>query len=211
MPRHLPGLSMGPVSLAVVVGLVTSACGGTIPRERTSALFTTPSAVTSAAALGLAGEPSRTLARQVITYTLANGTFTFMTEHGELTGTYTGFVTDPTSGRPMVTMTLQVTGGSNVFAGATGTLVGDGKGAFLTGGPFNLSLEGVVRTSAAPSGSKFLMRVVGTATLAEMCSANNRIVSRLQGEGTIPTLGRARVELESEFVETECFEDQTPR
>ena len=207
MPRHRSGFGMGAVSLAAVVGLAASACGGAIPRDGTSALFTTPSAATSAAGLGLATEPSRALAREVISFTLANGTFTFKTENGELTGTYTGFVTDSTSGRPMVTMTLQVTGGSNVFAGATGTLVGDGKGAFLTGGRFVLSLEGVVRTSAVPAGSRFHTTVVGTATLAAMCSANNHIISRLRGEGTIPTLGRARVELESEIVQTGCFED----
>ena len=209
MSRHHSGSGIGCVSLAVAVGLAASACGGTISGDGTSALFTTPSAATSVAGLGLAGESSRTLAREVITYTLANGTFTITTEKGALTGTYTGVVTDPTSGRPTtVTMTLQVTRGSNVFAGATGTLVGDGKGEFLTaGGSFVLSLEGVVRTSTLPAGSTFQTKVAGTATLAQTCSANDHIISRLRGEGTSRTLGLVRVALESEIIETRCFED----
>jgi len=207
MPRR-SRFGVGFVSLAAVVGLAAeSACGGTMPQAGTSALFTTPSAATAIGGFGQAGESSRTLARQVITYTLANGTFTFTTARGELTGTYTGFVTEPTSGRPTATMTLTVTGGSNAFAGAMGTLTGDGKGAFLTSGRFALSLEGVVRTSAVPAGSTFHTTVVGTATLADTCTANHHIISRLRGEGTISNLGRVRVELESEIVETGCFED----
>ena len=206
MPRR-SRFAVGSVSLAAVVGLVTSACGGTSPQSGTSVLFTTPSAATSQGGFGQAGESSRTLARQVITYTLANGTFTFTTARGELTGTYTGLVTEPTSGRPTATMTFTVTGGSNAFAGAMGTLTGDGKGAFLTGGRFALSVEGVVRTSAVPAGSTFHTTVVGTATLAETCSVNHHIISRLRGEGVIANLGRAQVELESEIIETGCFED----
>ena len=207
MPRR-SRFGVGSVSLAGVVGLAAaSACGGTMPQAGTSALFTTPSAATPVSGLGRAGEPSRMLAREVVTYTLANGTFTFTTARGELTGTYTGFVTEPSSGRPTATLTLTVTGGTNAFAGATGTLTGDGKGEFLAGGRFAFSLEGVVRTSAVPAGSTFHTTVVGTATLAEPCSANNRIISRLRGEGIIAPLGRARVELESEIVETVCFED----
>ena len=139
---------------------------------------------------------------------LANGTFTFTTARGELTGTYTGFVTEPSSGRPTATLTLTVTGGTNAFAGATGTLTGDGKGEFLAGGRFAFSLEGVVRTSAVPARSTFHTTVVGTATLADTCTANQHIISRLRGEGTISNLGRARVELESEIVETGCCEDR---
>jgi len=193
--------------ILAVIGLAASACGGTMPHDGARAFLTTPSPATSVAGLRLAGNPSRTLARQGIRYTLANGTFTFTTERGDLTGTYTGFVTEPTSGRPTVTMTLTVTGGSSAFEGATGTLTGNGNGAFLTGGRFVLSLDGRVRTSSVPAGSTFRTTVVGTATLADTCSANNRIISRLRGEGTIPTAGRSRMALESEIVETGCFED----
>ena len=198
---------IGRVSCAAVVGLTASACGGALTEEGSaSALFTTPTAASTAA--GVAESPSRTLAREVTTYTLVNGTFSIMTDHGQVTGIYSGVVAVPTSGRPMVTMTLTITGGTKTFAGATGTLIGDGKGAFLSEGSFVLSLEGVVRTSAVPSGTTLRTTMKGTATLAEACR-NDRILSRLRGDGTIPTVGRARVELESEIVETECFEDQT--
>ena len=188
-----------------MVALSTAACSGIVSRDGTSALFTTPSSVITTGQAGPAGERSVTLARDVVTFTLANGTFKFTSPDGELTGTYTGFVTAPTSGRPRMTITLQVTGGSGAFVGATGTLVGEGKGAFVTGGDFVLSVGGMVRTSAAPSASKFHTTVVGTATLPLTCSSNNHRISRLRGEGTIPTAGRARMELDSEIVETNCL------
>jgi len=190
--------------LAAVIGLAAVACSRTNAQAGTSVLLTTPSKVTSE--LDMTGDSAGMLARPNITYTLANGTFTFTTERGELTGTYTGLVTDPTSGRPTVTMTLLITGGSNVFAGATGTLTGAGKGDFLGTGHFVLSLEGLLRTSAVPTGTTLHTAVVGTTTLAEMCR-NYHIVSRLLGDGTIPTVGRTRMELESEIIETGCFED----
>jgi len=204
MLRQCVGFGMGPVALAASV-VLSVACGGTGSHEGMSGLplLTTPSPAISAGQA--AEETSRASVRDVVTFTLANGTFRFMSPNGELVGTYTGFATAPSSGRPTETLTLQVTSGSNAFAGATGTLVAEGKGAFLTltGGDFVLLVGGVLRTAAGPSGFRFHTTVVGTATLA--CSSTNHQISRLRGEGTIPTFGRAQVELDSEIVETNCL------
>ncbi len=115
-------------------------------------MLTTPSVVIPAAEGIARGGVSRTLAQDVVTFSLVNGRFKFTTGRGDLAGTYGGFVTVPTRDRSTVAMTLQVTEGSAALAGATGTLVGDGGGAFVTGGRFVLTLAGELRTSAEPQG-----------------------------------------------------------
>jgi len=205
MARYRAGLGMRHVALVAAAGLFAAACGGTIPPDGTNAMLTTPSVVTPAAARIAVGDVSRTLAKDVVMFSLVNGRFKFTTRRGDLKGTYSGVVTVPTGDRSTVAMTLQVTEGSNELAGATGTLVGDGGGAFVTGGQFVLSLTGDIRTSAEPQNSKFLATVVGTATLPITCSASNHRISQLRGEGTIKSLGRSVMELDSEILETNCF------
>jgi len=168
-------------------------------------MLTTPSAAVLAPGAGVTGDGSRTVTRDVATFTLANGTFKFTSRRGELAGTYVGLVTAPTPGRSTVAMTLQVTRGSDELAGATGTLVGEGSGGFTTGGDFKLKLTGDVRTSAAPGGTTVHATVAGEATLPTTCSANNRRILRLRGEGAIPTMGRFAMEFDSEILETNCF------
>jgi hypothetical protein len=189
------------VLVAAAVGLSAAACGGTIQSDGTSALLTTPSAATPLGGVGFTGETSRAVTRDVGTFTLANGTFRFTSEDGELWGTYDGVVTAPLPGRSRVTMDLRVTAGSDSFAGATGALEGEGSGAFVVGGDFVLPLTGVVHTTEEPLGRKLHATVLGTATLR--CGPN-RLILLLEGGGTIATAGRARMTLESEIVETFC-------
>jgi hypothetical protein len=167
-------------------------------------MLTAPSALTPAAGTILTGETSRTLAQDVVTFSLVNGRFKFTTGRGDLAGTYGGLVTVPTRDRSTVAMTLQVTEGTKELAGATGTLVGDGSGAFMTDGHFVLTLAGELRTSAQPQGSKVQATVVGTATLLRTCSASNHLMSQLRGEGTVKSIGRSVMEFDSEILETRC-------
>ena len=205
MARYRAGLGMRHVALVTAAGLLTAACGGTIPPDGTNAMLTTPSVVIPAVEGIARGGVSRTLAQDVVTFSLVNGRFKFTTARGDLAGTYGGFVTVPTRDRSTVAMTLQVTEGTRALAGATGTLVGDGGGAFVTGGQFVLSLTGDIRTSAEPQNSKFHATVVGTATLPITCSASNHLISQLRGEGTVKSIGRSVMELDSEILETNCF------
>jgi len=168
-------------------------------------MLTTPSVVIPAAEGIARGGVSRTLAQDVVMFSLVNGRFKFTTGTGDLAGTYGGFVTVLTRDRSTVAMTLQVTEGTRALAGATGTLVGDGGGAFVTGGQFVLSLTGDIRTSAEPQNSKFHATVVGTATLPITCSASNHLISQLRGEGTVKSIGRSVMELDSEILETKCL------
>ena len=205
MARYRAGLGMRHVAVVAAAGLFTAACGGTIPPDGSDAMLTTPSAAVLAAGAGVTGDGSRTVTRDVAMFTLANGTFKFTSRRGELAGTYVGLVTAPTPGRSTVAMTLQVTRGSDELAGATGTLVGEGSGGFTTGGDFKLKLTGDVRTSAEPWGTTVHATVAGEATLPTTCSANNRRILRLRGEGAIPTMGRFAMEFDSEILETNCF------
>ena len=205
MARNRAGLGMRHVALAVAAGLFAVACDGTIPPEGTSAILTTPSPLTPTAEAVVTSDVSRTLAKDVVTFSLANGTFKFTTSLGELAGTYRGVITASTGDRSTVAMTLQVTDGSREFAGATGTLVGEGGGAFLTGGNFVLTLTGEIRTSAQPQGSRVHATVAGTASLPLTCSASNHLISQLRGAGPLQPAGRSVMEFDSEILETHCF------
>jgi len=205
MAGHRAGLGMRHVALAVAAGMFAVACGGTTPPEGTSAILPTPSPLSPAAGALVAGDVSRTLAKDAVTFSLTNGRFKFTSSRGELTGTYHGVVTAPEGDRSTVAMTLQVTEGSGELAGATGTLVGDGRGAFLTGGHFVLTLTGEIRTLAEPQDSKVQTTVVGTASLPLTCSASNHRISQLSGEGLLQPAGRSVMEFDSEILETNCL------
>ena len=113
MARYRAGLEMRHVALVAAAGLFTAACGGTIPPDGTNAMLTTPSVVIPAAEGIARGGVSRTLAQDVVTFSLVNGRFKFTTRRGDLAGTYGGFVTVPTRDRSTVAMTLQVTEGTS--------------------------------------------------------------------------------------------------
>jgi hypothetical protein len=202
MPRHHACLELCGIALVTALSV---ACGEVARSDSNRALLTTPSTSTLSATPDAPGDPARTLARTTVTFTLANGVFRLISSAGDLTGTYGGLVQVPASGRPTAALTLIVTGGSNLFAGASGTLVGDGGGAFVTGGDFNLSVDGTLRTAAQPGGSRLRINVSGTATVPLICSASNRRLSRLNGTGTIPNIGRSTMEFESEILQTSCL------
>ena len=205
MARHRAGLGMRHLALAVAAGLFAVACGGSIPPEGPGAILTTPSSLTPAAEAVVTSDVSRTRAKDVVTFSLINGRFKVTSGRGELAGTYLGLVTASTRDRSTVAMTLQVTEGSRDLAGATGTLAGDGSGAFLTGGHFVLTLTGDIRTSAEPQGSRVQTTVVGMALLPLTCSASNHLISQLRGEGLLQPAGRSVMEFDSEILETNCF------
>ncbi|NOT25046.1 MAG: hypothetical protein HOP16_02985 [Acidobacteria bacterium] len=202
MPRHHACLELCGVALVVALSV---ACGDIARSDSTRALLTTPSAGTLATVPDAPRDSARTLVKGTVTFTLADGVFKLTSSAGDLTGTYGGLVRVPDTGRPTAALTLVVTGGSNLFAGASGTLVGDGRGAFVTGGDFNLSVDGTLRTSAQPGGSRLRVNISGIATVPLTCSASNRRLSQLQGTGNIPNLGRSTMQLESEIVQTNCF------
>ena len=206
MARYRAGLGMRHVALVAAAGLLTAACGGTIPPDGTNAMLTTPSVVIPAAEGIARGGVSRTLAQDVVRFSLVNGRFKFTTGRGDLAGTYGGFVTVPTRDRSTVAMTLQVTEGTRALAGATGTLVGDGGGAFVTGGRFVLTLTGEhPNVGRTPGLRSFMRRPWAKRRCRSRVAPTITGSRRLRGEGTIKSIGRSLMELDSEIFETECL------
>jgi hypothetical protein len=100
-----------------------------------------------------------------------------------------------------VTLQLEVTGGTGVFAGATGSLVGDGTGDFTGPGSFVLSsLKGTLST--LKDGSKLTVSVNGESSLS--CSTSSRILLTLHGTGNAAGVDRFAMDLRAEIGGTGC-------
>jgi hypothetical protein len=191
--------------LVVVIGLAAAACDGPVTTDSVKASPTSPSGLGALPADSWIVRSSDLSLRERLSFPLLNGMFTITTRTGDrLTGTYVGEVTAPIPGRPTAMLTLEVTGGTGVFEGATGTLDAEGSGAFVGEGQFVLSsLHGVLSTTAEPAGFVFRATVVGTSALS--CSAADRILLTLRGRATVARVGHVDVELSSEIGNTECF------
>ena len=83
----------------------------------------------------------------VTSYTvdLLEGTISLNLSDGTtIWGTYRGTATVPSAGQSRAALEGKVTGGTGLFAGATGTLRGDGIGGFVNDGEFGNDLEAPV-------------------------------------------------------------------
>ena len=149
------------------VGLIAGACGGSSP------LSPEPTAGLSSAAVKSSPPP-------VVT-PLVGGTFTITTRDGTLAGTYAG------EGRNLAgAFNVAITGGTGVFAGSSGNMVGSGSGAFTGEGPFSLVFDGVVTTAAGARKLKISIR--GTGTLS---CINEVPTLTLTGAGNVTRFGPA--------------------
>jgi hypothetical protein len=117
---------------------------------------------------------------------LTGGSFKLTVDGGTLEGVYTGQASVSSSGRATSSLDLQVTGGTYAFAGATGSLTGDGSGSFVGEGNFSFTLRGSVSTSADPLGFRVRGTVSGSSTLS--CATPSVLVT-LQGDGSFQKLG----------------------
>jgi len=124
---------------------------------------------------------------------LSGGTFTFaMSATDSISGTYTGKVAISSTKPPAASLDMQVTGGTGLFAGAAGSLSGDGAGAFLAEGAFQLSVRGSLSTTADP-GVRFRSYVEGSSSFR---CVNNAINVLMQGTGTAQKIGAVTATLE---------------
>ena len=187
------------------IGLATAACDGPMTTDSVNGLATSPSPLGPLPAGGSSAGSSNMLARELVSFPLLKGMFTITTQAGaQLVGTYVGEMIDPIHGRTSMTLQLTFTDGTGEFDGASGTL--EAKGSVDTDdGTFVLSsFQGVVSTTAAPSGVMFRATVSGTSSLS--CSAAGRIVLTLRGQGTGARAGRVDAELSGEIGNTECVD-----
>jgi len=100
--------------------------------------------VSSLAEAGAPAVPQRR-ARTSYTVDLLEGTISLNLSDGTtIWGTYRGTATVPSVGQSRATLEGKVTGGTGLFAGATGTLRGDGTGGFVNDGEFAVTLHASV-------------------------------------------------------------------
>jgi hypothetical protein len=125
-------------------------------------------------------------ARSFDTFGLEAGVFTLTFSEGQITGTYDGQAAVPSSGRANAVLDLEVTNGTGVFQGATGSLTGAGTGAFTGQGDFSLSLDGLVSTTAQPGGFSLRLKIRGSSVVA---GVSQRIRPSLVGNGQAGRFG----------------------
>lgn len=177
--------TLRPVAFALL-SLLLAACSRTpaapdpLPARRSDAL---PGAAHAPAAVTA---PLAKAAPEV--FSINSGVFTFTLEDGTLTGTYEG-ESETGSGPESARLSLHVSGGSGVFAGASGELAGTGRGAFSGEGGFQLTVSGTIRTN---SENTIRLKAKGQATLS--CGAQGPILN-LEGNGPAGRLGEASVRL----------------
>jgi hypothetical protein len=146
--------------------------------------------------------PSQLAEASVVTFDLLNGSFNLTVGGDHLAGTYTGRAEASRSGKAdTASLDLQVASGTGAFQGANGTLRGNGKGAFSGEGPFELSLNGVLRTAAQRGASPFHATTAGTSSASCL---NGRLLLTLQGTGFAVRSGHVDQQLRHEVGNTSC-------
>ncbi len=178
--RSVVGSGLLIFGLAAVVG-----CGRTTPVAPSAASApATPAA--QATSNRVAGPTLRPAGGSEVTFTV-EGAFTIANNTGDsLTGTYTG--SGGSSGtRQWASLTLQITGGTGVYAGATGTIRASGIGAFSGEGGYSLDARG----DAVLPGDKHAQITINlSGTSVASCSSTNQIIITQSGSGTMGRAGR---------------------
>ena len=174
------------VALYAVVGL-TAGCGSPPPLSPADA---TPGAAVDRRSVAPAAE---------VEFPLVFGTFDIGNTN-RITGTHSGVSTFSTGGAEQASLTLQVTGGTGVFAGATGSLSVTGTGAFAGEGSFSLSGSGEL--TVAGRRINLVLNLRGTS--AATCSPRELIAITQTGSGTMGRAGRVTGTLHHEVENTGC-------
>ena len=172
-------------------GVLATGCSQPMPLQ--------PSALAPAASVSQSRSP---VALLTAVFPLAGGSFTVQNAGGDaITGTYTGTATFGSDERERSSLTLQVTGGSGVFAGATGSLDITGRGAFSGEGTFVLDGSGEVRFADGRR-AVLVLRMRGSSTAG--CNASNQIQISQTAEGTLGRVGRVTATLSHAVENTGC-------
>ena len=161
-----------------------------------------PTAAPSVSASGKA--PAKPLAERkfVFRFDMVEGALTLVFPDGSaLFGTYQGVATNPLNGQPRATLEGDVTGGTGIFAGATGTFTGDGTGGFAGDGTFTVSLRGTV----LPASRRQLdLRLTLRGTVASTCTTEAPARLFLDGVGSYKSLGAVTGHLEHSLGTEPC-------
>jgi hypothetical protein len=187
----------------VAVGLVAaSGC---------SAAPTSPAGVSSAAAIQTtSSSPASGSSLQSVmkkstvqgTFPLSAGTFQIANGAGDsISGTYAGTAVFSSNGPEKAALTLQISGGTGAFAGASGTALATGTGGFADEGAFTIDARGDV----ALTGGKHAQMTFGlSGTSSVSCSATNQLTISQSGDGSMGRAGRVHGTLQHVVGNADC-------
>jgi hypothetical protein len=151
---------------------------------------------------GVATLPVYSPPASVSTFPLIEGSFRLTFTSGDyISGTYTGSALVSNPGRDIAVLNFVVTKGFGVFAGATGTLTGDGGGAYAGEGNFLLAMKGLVSTKFEPTPFAVQANIHGTAVAS--CETEH-IVMALAGDGNVPRFGGVTATFRHEVGSASC-------
>jgi hypothetical protein len=192
---HIRG---GTLSITVVLCALVAGCSAQAPTapERVGAAAITgptdmpaPSPAASSASLSLQAS-----ARTSHDFDLLEGSFTLTFADGSaLWGTYHGDARLPSSGQPRASLEGVVTGGTGLFAGATGSLRGRGTGGFAGDGEFTVALRAAVST---PDSGSLDLRATLKGTSTSTCTLTAPPRMALDGSGSARGLASVTGRLE---------------
>jgi hypothetical protein len=150
----------------------------------------------------LTGGQSTTGSTEGEVFPLLGGSFTIEARGGDgIVGTYAGTSTFSGAGRQRSSVTLQVTGGSGTFAGASGSLAVSGTGAFADEGKFTLDGEGEL-TLAGGRRAVVVFTLRGSSVAS--CSPSEQIAIAQSATGTMSRAGRVDARLSHVVGNTGC-------
>lgn len=124
-----------------------------------------------------------------------------LSDGSTICGSYHGRATVPTVGTPRATLEGEITGGTGVFAGASGDLRGSGTGGLADNGKFSLSLRATVNTSDGRSRNVSVM-LDGVSTATCTTTAPPRLA--LDGTGNDRGKDSAAAHLEHDLGDRIC-------
>ncbi len=127
--------------------------------------------------------------RTSFTLDLLEGTMSLTLSDGAtIWGTYRGTATVPSVGQSRATLEGEITGGTGLFAGATGTVNGAGIGGFVNDGEFSVTLY--VTVSMA-NGDSRVVRVTLNGISTSTCTTTAPPRVALDGTGKARDRGAA--------------------
>ncbi len=193
-----PHITGSGVVIHVVLCALVAGCSAQAPmapgRVGSAAIIGPTDALVSSLAETSASAPVHARTRTSHTFELFEGTVTLTLADGSaIWGTYHGTANVPGSGQPRATLEGAVTGGTGLFAGATGDLTGTGTGGFANDGEFSVALRAAVSTG---DGASLDVRVALRGISTSTCTTTAPPRIALDGTGRAKGMARATGHLE---------------
>jgi len=202
----LPSARGRSLGIAGSLGLLLAGCGTQTPLApdpvSATAMAGPVEALAPPSPLVSAAATTTTKARFAFRFDMLDTAMTLVFADGSaLEGTYRGVATNPVGGQARATLEGDITGGTGVFAGASGTFSGSGTGGFAGDGEFSVSLRGdVIRSGRKPLD----LRVTLKGTVASTCTTETPPRLFLDGTGAAKGLGAVVGHLEHNLGTEPC-------